>query len=76
MNTTAPDPAPQSIQSDPQLANKTAQALRDALTAMRDLANGWSVEELHLRPREIDLNAQDVLAELDVISAGRCQPTA
>lgn len=76
MKNNAPVPALQSLQSDPHLASKVAQALRDALTAMRDLANGWSVEELHLPPREIDLNAQDVLAELDVISAGRCQPTA
>lgn len=49
----------------PALAHEAAAALRDALTAMRDLANGWSVEELHKAPRDIDADAQDVLAQLD-----------
>lgn len=68
-----PDPTTQRVpytvcgSLDSQLAAQSAQALRNALSAMRDLANGWPVRELHMAPREIDIEAQDVLVQLDRI---------
>lgn len=53
------------------LAATTAEILRDALAAMRDLAKGWTIHELHKAPCDIDLDRQDVLARLDAATANR-----
>lgn len=54
---------------DTRLATEAAQILREALSAIGDLTNGYPENELHRPPLEIDRDAQPILRKLDTIAA-------